>query len=47
MPFKSNSHSDSLFAIITLLNDAELHDLADRCQNLIEARERLKREGLR
>lgn len=47
MPLKSNSHSDSLFAMITLLNDAELHDLADRCQNLIEARERLKREGLR
>lgn len=47
MPLKSNSHSDSLFAMITLLDDAELRALADRCQNLIEARERLKREGLR
>lgn len=47
MPLKSNSHSDSLFAMITLLNDAELRSLADRCQNLIEARERIKREGLR
>ena len=45
MPLKSNS--DSLFAMITLLNDAELRALADRCQNLIEARERIKREGLR
>ena len=47
MSLKSNSQSDSLFAIITLLDDAELRALADRCQNLIEARERIKREGLR
>jgi hypothetical protein len=47
MPIKSNSHSDSLFAMITLLNDSELRALTDRCQNLIEARERIKREGLR
>ena len=47
MPIKSNSHFDSLFAMITLLDDAELRALADRCQNLIEARERIKREGLR
>ena len=47
MSLKSNSQSDSLFAIITLLDDAELRTLADRCQNLIEARERIKREGLR
>lgn len=47
MSLKSNPHSDSLFAVITLLNDAELRTLTDRCQNLIEARERIKREGLR
>lgn len=47
MPLESNSHSDSLFAMITLLNDDELRALADRCKNLIEARERIKREGLR
>ena len=47
MPFKSNSHFDSLFAMTTLLNDAELRALADKCQNLIADRERIKREELR
>jgi len=43
----SNSHFDSLFAMTALLNDAELHALADKCQNLIADRERIKREELR
>lgn len=47
MPFKSNSQFDSLFATITLLNDAELRALADKCQNLIADRERIRREELR
>ena len=47
MPFKSNSHFDSLFAMTALLNDAELRALADKCQNLIADRERIKREELR
>lgn len=47
MPFKSNSHFDSLFAMTALLNNAELRALADKCQNLIADRERIKREELR
>lgn len=47
MPIKSNSHFDSLFAMTALLNDAELRALADKCQNLIADRERIKREELR
>ena len=43
----SNSHFDSLFAMTALLNDAELRALADKCQNLITNRERIKREELR
>lgn len=43
----SNSHFDSLFAMTALLNDTELRALADRCQNLIADRERIKREELR
>ena len=47
MPFKSNSHFDSLCAMTALLNDAELRALADKCQNLVADRERIKREELR
>ena len=47
MPLKSNSHFDSLCAMTALLNDAELRALADKCQNLIADRERIKREELR
>ena len=47
MPIKSNSCLDSLFAMTALLNDAELRALADKCQNLIADRERIKREELR
>ena len=44
---KSNSYLDMLFDMTNLLNDAELHALADKCQNLITDRERAKREELR
>ena len=47
MPLKSKSCLDSLFAMTTLLNDAELHALADKCNNLIADRERVQREKLR
>ena len=48
MPFnKSNSHFDSLCAMTALLNDDELRALANKCQNLIADRERIKREELR
>lgn len=47
MPIKSNSQLDSFFAMTALLNDAELLALADKCQNLIANRERVKREELR
>lgn len=47
MPFKSNSTFDSLLAMTALCNDAELRTLADKCQNLIADRERIKREELR
>ena len=47
MPFKSNSHFDSLSAMTALLNDDELRALADKCQSLIADRERIKREELR
>ena len=47
MPFKSNSTFDSLLAMTALCNDAELHALANKCQNLIADRERIKREELR
>lgn len=47
MPFKSNSTFDSLLAMTALCNDAELRALADKCQNLIADRERIKREELR
>ena len=43
----SNSYFDTLFDMTTLLNDAELRALADKCQNLIADRERIKREELR
>lgn len=46
MPFKSNSHFDSLSAMTALLNDDELRALADKCQNLIADRERIKRNEL-
>lgn len=46
MPLKSNSHFDSLFAMTALLNDTELRALADKCQNLIADRERIRREEL-
>ena len=44
---KSNSYLDMLLDMTTLLNDTELHALADKCQNLITDRERTKREELR
>ena len=47
MPLKTGSHFDSLFAMTALLNDAELRALADKCQNLLADRERIKREELR
>lgn len=47
MPIKSNSHLDSLFAMTALLNDDELRALANKCQNLVADRERIKREELR
>ena len=47
MPIKSNSTFDSLLAMTVLCNDAELRALADKCQNLIADRERIKREELR
>ena len=47
MPFKSNSTFDSLLAMTALCNDAELRALADKCQNLITDRERIKHEELR
>ena len=47
MPFKSNSTFDSLLAMTALCNDTELRALADKCQNLIADRERIKREELR
>lgn len=36
-----------LLLIHSLLNDSELRVLADKCQNLIADRERIKREKLR
>jgi len=47
MPLKSNSQFDSLCAMTALLNDAELRTLADKCQNLIKDRERIRRNELR
>ena len=47
MPFKSNSTFDSLLAMTALCNDDELRALADKCQNLIADRERIKRQELR
>lgn len=47
MPFKSNSHFDSLFAMTALLNNEELSALAAKCEGLIKDRERIKREELR
>jgi len=47
MPFESNSHFDSLSAMIALLNDDELRALANKCQSLIADRERIKRNELR
>lgn len=47
MPLKTGSHFDSLFAMTALFNDAELRALADKCQNLVADRERIKREELR
>ena len=47
MPLKSDSYFDSLSAMTALLNDAELRALADKCQNLIADRERIKRNELR
>ena len=46
MPY-TNSHFDSLFAMTTLLNDTELQALANKCQQLIADRERIKRNELR
>ena len=46
MPY-TNSHFDSLFAMTALLNDTELQALADKCQELIADRERIKRNELR
>ena len=43
----TNSHFDSLFAMTALLNDVELQALADKCQELIADRERIKRNELR
>lgn len=43
----SNSYFDTLSDMTTLLNDAELRALTDKCQNLIVDRERIKREELR
>lgn len=43
----NNSHFDSLFAMTALLNDTELQALANKCQQLIADRERIKREELR
>ena len=47
MPLNKNSHFDSIFAMIALLNDTELQALADKCQKLIADRERIKRNELR
>jgi len=47
MPLNSNSHLDALFDMIVILNNDELHALANKCQNLIADRERIKREELR
>ena len=47
MPLKSNSHLDSLLAMTALLTNNELEALANKCQNLIADRERIKREELR
>lgn len=46
MPY-TNSYFNSLVAMTALLNDTELRALADKCQNLIADRERIKREELR
>lgn len=46
MPY-TNSNFDSLYATITLLNDTELEALANKCQQLIADRERIKRNELR
>lgn len=43
----NNSHFDSLFAMTALLNDTELQALANKCQQLIADRERIKRNELR
>ena len=47
MPFKSSSTLDSLLAVTAMLTDTELHALANKCQNLIADRERIKRNELR
>lgn len=47
MPFNSNSTFDSLLAMTALCNEDELRALADKCQNLIADRERIRREELR
>jgi len=46
MPY-TNSHFDSLLAMTALLNDTELEALANKCQELIADRERIKRNELR
>lgn len=46
MPY-TNSNFDSLLAMTTLCNDTELKALANKCQNLIADRERIKRNKLR
>lgn len=46
MPY-TTSHFDSLFAMTALLNDTELEALANKCQQLIADRERIKRNELR
>lgn len=46
MPYIT-SHFDSLFAMTALLNDTELQALANKCQQLIVDRERIKRNELR
>lgn len=46
MPY-TNSNFDSLLAMTTLCNDTELKALANKCQELIADRERIRREELR
>lgn len=46
MPY-TTSHFDSLLAMTALFNDTELQALANKCQQLIANRERIKRNELR